>query len=47
MGLVTISESYQIVGIIDSAKAGLDAGEDLDYKKNNIPVLKDIENAIQ
>ena len=45
-GLVRQSEKYQIVGVIDSTKAGLDAGEYLDDKKNNIPVFKDIDDAI-
>lgn len=46
-GLVRKSEKYHIVGVIDSTKAGLDAGEYLDGKKNNIPIFKDLDEAIQ
>lgn len=46
-GLVRQSDKYNIVGIIDSKKAGLDAGEYLDGIKNNIPVFQSIDNAIQ
>ena len=38
-GLVRYSNEYTIVGIIDSTKSGLDAGECLDNKKNNIPIF--------
>ena len=46
-GLARQSDSYEIVGIIDSTKAGLDAGEYLDGIKNNIPVFKDMDDAIK
>ncbi len=46
-GLVRHSEKYEIVGIIDSTKKGLDAGEYLDNKKNQIPIFKDLDEAIQ
>ncbi len=46
-GLARRSEKYQIVGVIDSSKTGLDAGEYLDDKKNNIPIFKDIDDAIK
>lgn len=46
-GLVRQSEKYQIVGVIDSTRAGLDAGEYLNDRKNNIPIFKDINDAIQ
>jgi uncharacterized NAD-dependent epimerase/dehydratase family protein len=46
-GLARQSDSYKILGIIDSTKAGLDSGEHLDGTKNNIPIFHDIEDAIQ
>jgi len=46
-GLVRQSDYYKIVGIIDSTKAGRDAGEYLDGIKNNIPVFRDIGEAIK
>ncbi|WP_426349898.1 DUF1611 domain-containing protein [Alloiococcus sp. CFN-8] len=45
-GLVRFSEKYKILGIIDSTKAGLDAGEYLDGVKNYIPIYKDIQDAL-
>ena len=45
-GLARYSERYEIVGIIDSTKAGLDAGEFLDGVKNGIPVFATLEDAI-
>ncbi len=45
-GLVRYSEIYKIVGIIDSTKAGLDAGECLDGIKNGIPVFSSIDDAL-
>lgn len=46
-GLVRQSETYTVVGIIDSTKGGIDAGEYLDGVKNGIPVFESIENAIK
>lgn len=46
-GLVRSSEKYEIVGIIDSTKAGMDAGEFLDGMKNGIPIFRDIDDAIE
>jgi len=46
-GLVRYSELYEIVGVIDSTKAGLDAGEYLDGKKNGIPIFCDLDNAME
>jgi uncharacterized NAD-dependent epimerase/dehydratase family protein len=46
-GLARHSEKYNILGIIDSKKAGLDAGEYLDGIKNGIPVFASIDNAIK
>lgn len=45
-GLVRNSEKYTIVGVIDSTKAGLDAGELLDGVVNGIPVFKDLETSL-
>lgn len=44
-GLVRSSEKYEIVGVIDSTKVGLDAGEFLDGVKNDIPVFLDLQAA--
>ena len=45
-GLVRKSEKYQIVGVIDSTKAGLDAGEFLDGVNSGIPIYQNIYEAI-
>ena len=45
-GLVRHSETYTIVGIIDSSLAGKDAGEELDHKKNNIPIFASLNSAL-
>lgn len=45
-GLVRQSDKYSIVGIIDSTKAGLDAGEYLDGTKNGIPVFLSLDDAL-
>ena len=46
-GLVRHSEKYEITGVTDSTKTGMDAGEFLDGVKNGIPVFRDIEDAIE
>lgn len=46
-GLARHSEKYNILGIIDSKKAGLDAGEYLDGVKNDIPIFRSMEDAIE
>jgi uncharacterized NAD-dependent epimerase/dehydratase family protein len=46
-GLVRHSEKYEITGVTDSSKVGMDAGEYLDGVKNGIPVFRDIEDAIE
>ena len=46
-GLARHSEKYQMLGIIDSTKAGLDAGEFLDGIKNGIPIFRSSEDAIE
>lgn len=45
-GLARHSEKYNILGIIDSTKAGLDAKEYLDGNKSGILIYKSIEDAI-
>lgn len=44
-GLARHSEKYNILGIIDSTKAGLDTGECLDGKKSGILIYKSIDEA--
>lgn len=46
-GLARHSEKYKILGIIDSKKSGLDAGEYLDGIKNGIPVFRSLDDAIE
>ncbi|WP_271784287.1 DUF1611 domain-containing protein [Aquimarina algiphila] len=46
-GLVRHSDKYKIVGIIDSTKSGLDAGEYLDGIKNGIPIFQNFNQAIE
>ena len=41
-GLVRHSEKYQILSVIDSTKAGLDAGEVLGDAPNGIPICADL-----
>lgn len=46
-GLVRRSDTYHIVGVIDSTKAGLDTGECLEGKPNNIPIFSSLEDALK
>ncbi len=46
-GLARHSAKYNILGIIDSTKAGLDAGEYLDGIKNGIPVFASMDDALR
>jgi uncharacterized NAD-dependent epimerase/dehydratase family protein len=46
-GLVRFSAKYKIAGVIDSTKAGRDAGEVLDGHKNGIPIYKDLTEALE
>ncbi|CAH0346031.1 DUF1611 domain-containing protein [Bacillus sp. CECT 9360] len=46
-GLIRSSRKYQIAGVIDSTKAGLDAGEYLEGKKNGIPIFESLDQAIE
>jgi uncharacterized NAD-dependent epimerase/dehydratase family protein len=45
-GLVRSSDKYEILAVIDSQKAGLDAGEVLDGTPNGIPLCADLADAI-
>lgn len=46
-GLARHSEKYDILGVIDSTKAGLDTGEYLDGIKNGIPIFPSTTAAIE
>ncbi|MFT6795022.1 MAG: putative NAD-dependent epimerase/dehydratase family protein [Maribacter sp.] len=46
-GLVRFTERYEVVGVLDSAYEGKDAGKVLDGKNNGIPIFKGIEAAIK
>ena len=46
-GLSRHSEKYEILGIIDSTKAGHDAGDFLDGIRNGIPIFSSSEEAIK
>src|SRR5438093_12430776 len=45
-GLVRYSKRYTVVGVIDHTKAGRDAGEVLDGKANDLPIVADLKQAI-
>ncbi|MFY0610257.1 MAG: DUF1611 domain-containing protein [Hyphomicrobiaceae bacterium] len=45
-GLVRHSEKYEIVAVIDSEQAGLDAGLVLDDMPNSIPICHDLADAL-
>ncbi len=45
-GLVRHSEKYEILSVIDSENAGLDAGDVLDDKPNGIPICADTVDAL-
>ncbi|MDH3234089.1 MAG: DUF1611 domain-containing protein [Alphaproteobacteria bacterium] len=46
-GLVRHSEMYEILSVIDSEKAGLDAGVVLDERPNAIPICRDLTDALR
>src|SRR2546427_11747123 len=46
-GLVRYSKRYEIVGVIDRTKAGRDAGEVLDGKANDIPIVASLKEAVE
>ena len=45
-GLVRHSERYKILSVIDSEKAGLDAGDVLGEEPNAIPICRDLAQAV-
>ena len=45
-GLVRCSERYKILSVIDSTKAGLDAGMVLDNKPNGIPIFRNLAESL-
>ena len=45
-GLVRHSERYEILSVIDSVSAGLDAGVVLGDKPNGIPIVRDLADAL-
>jgi uncharacterized NAD-dependent epimerase/dehydratase family protein len=45
-GLVRSSERYEILSVIDSKQAGLDAGTVLDGQRNGIPLCRDLDDAV-
>ncbi len=46
-GLVRFTNRYEVVGVIDHKYAGQDAGLVLDGKQNNIPIFKDLKEAME
>jgi uncharacterized NAD-dependent epimerase/dehydratase family protein len=46
-GLVRNSERYRILSVIDSEKAGLDAGSVLDQRPNGIPICPDLAASLK
>jgi uncharacterized NAD-dependent epimerase/dehydratase family protein len=46
-GLVRRTKRYQVLSVVDSHLAGRDAGEILDGRKLNIPVLADVPSAVR
>jgi uncharacterized NAD-dependent epimerase/dehydratase family protein len=46
-GLIRSSKKYQIVGVIDSTKVGMDAGEFIEGEKNGIPVFSSLGHAVK
>ena len=45
-GLVRHSEKYEILSVIDSTRAGMDAGVVLDGRANGVPVMADLATAV-
>lgn len=45
-GLVRYSDLYEVVGVIDSALAGKDAGEVLDGEPTGVPIFASIDDAL-
>ena len=45
-GLIRHSQKYRISGIIDSTKAGQDAGMVLDHHNNGVEIYRDLPDAM-
>src|SRR3989442_14688994 len=45
-GLVRYSKRWRIAGVLDSTKAGRDAGEVLDGRRNGIPIFAGLRDAL-
>jgi len=46
-GLVRYSKRYEITAVIDRTKAGRDAGDVLDGRSNGIPIVADLDEAVE
>ncbi|WP_028778602.1 DUF1611 domain-containing protein [Shimazuella kribbensis] len=46
-GLIRNSKNYQIVGVIDSTKVGMDTGEYLEGEKNGILIFENLDHALE
>ncbi|HLH85552.1 MAG TPA: DUF1611 domain-containing protein [Thermoplasmataceae archaeon] len=46
-GLVRYTRRYKVTSVIDSTKAGLDAGEVLTGKTKGIPIVKDVQESLK
>jgi uncharacterized NAD-dependent epimerase/dehydratase family protein len=46
-GLVRFTERYDVLSVVDERHAGQDAGEVLDYRRRDIPVIATIQQAMQ
>lgn len=46
-GLIRNSQTYRIVGVIDSTKSGMDAGQCIEGVPNGIPVFTNLSHAIE
>lgn len=46
-GLIRSSRNYDIIGVVDSTKAGLDSGEYLEGVKNGIPIFSSLDHAFE
>ena len=46
-GLVRRTKRYRVLSVVDSSRAGEDAGDCLDGKPNNIPIFRDIKEAFE
>jgi len=46
-GLIRFTQRYQVISVVDSKYAGQDAGEVLDRKSKNIPVMGSVHEAVE